>query len=201
MIKIESLEEIKVKEVEEKKERKEEISSVALERPYVVDAKVYKLKSNFARHSIFITIGYIKQDGKVRPFEIFINSKDLTRAAEFAALTRLLSAIFRRSEDPTFIIEELRSIYDPNGKAYLKNGRVITSLYGEIANVIEDFFIEMGIIKKEENKVFLNYKNEKVEEIDISHLQICPKCGTKTLKVESGCYYCINPSCGYTKCE
>jgi len=196
------IKEIKRETVPEKVAKEEKISK-PLERPYVIDAKVYKLKSRFAEHSIFITIGYIKEGNKVRPFEIFINSKDLTRAAEFAVLTRLLSAIFRRFEDPIFILEELRSIYDPNKVGYWKNGKYIHSLYGEIAEVIEEFFREMGIIKKEEEKKNEEkLKFEKATNIqELNLFQICPHCNLRTLKIEGNCYTCVNPDCGYTKCD
>lgn len=218
MIKIGSFE-YKIKELKDlnKEEIKEErVEKAPLERPYVIDAKVYKLKSRYVEHSIFITIGYIKEGDKVRPFEIFINSKDLSRAAEFTVLTRLLSAIFRRFEDPVFILEELRSVYDPNRIGYWKNGRFIHSLYGEIAEVIEEFFKEMGIIKLQESSTNveikvnisaslespkLSLKTKEPSEIDLSLFQICPKCNLRTLKVEGGCYTCINPDCGYTKCD
>ncbi|MEM5820144.1 MAG: hypothetical protein QW678_00630 [Candidatus Aenigmatarchaeota archaeon] len=193
----------KIKEVSDKKELKElkETSlTKPLERPYVIDAKVYKLKSKFVKHSIFVTIGYIKDGNKVRPFEIFLNSKDLTKAAEFAILTRLLSAIFRRTDDPTFILEELRSVYDPNGTGYFKNGKYIASFYCELAEVLEEFFIEMGILKKEKKEENKNLDFNIKEDIN-DKFQICPKCGMKTLKVEEGCYTCINPECGYTKCN
>ena len=196
------IKEIKRETVPEKVAKEEKISK-PLERPYVIDAKVYKLKSRFAEHSIFITIGYIKEGNKVRPFEIFINSKDLTRAAEFAVLTRLLSAIFRRFEDPIFILEELRSIYDPNKVGYWKNGKYIHSLYGEIAEVIEEFFREMGIINKEEEKKNEEkLKFEKATNIqELNLFQICPHCNLRTLKIEGNCYTCVNPDCGYTKCD
>jgi hypothetical protein len=213
MIKLNSYE-IKIREVKdlskqsELETKEEKVGKAPLERPYVIDAKVYKLKSRFVEHSIFITIGYIKYDDKIRPFEIFINSKDLSRAAEFTMLTRLLSAIFRRFEDPVFILEELRSIYDPNRIGYWKNNRFIHSLYGEIAEVIEEFFKEMGIMKTETAseksgeagiKLMIEEKDESKE--DLSLFQICPKCNLRTLKVEGGCYTCVNPECGYTKCD
>ena len=75
-------------------------------RPDVVDAKVYKLKSAFIKNSVFVTMSYIKHEDQIRPIEIFINSKDLTRAPEYVVLTRLISAIFRRSPNPLFILEE-----------------------------------------------------------------------------------------------
>ncbi len=228
MIKLDSFD-FEIKEVKKKQEQetvlqKEKVSAVPLERPYQIDGKIYKLKSRFVAHSIFITIGYIRDGNKVRPFEIFINSKDLSRAAEFTMLTRLLSAIFRRFEDPVFILEELRSVYDPNRIGYWitldekgEKRRYIHSLYGEIAEVIEQFFREMGIIK-EENQTTQQFTTtiqekeikpkiqesipekiyEGVDELNL--FQICPVCNLRTLKIEGGCYTCINPECGYTKC-
>ncbi len=184
------------------------------ERPYVLNARVYKLKSVFVDSAVYVTITYIEEEGKKRPFEIFINSKDLTRAAEYSVLTRLISAIFRRSEDPTFILEELKSIYDPNG-GRMKNGRYLPSFYAEIADVLEEFFADIGLIKKRENKLkkitlfsfgSSSKKDSEAESQDPSdtpddNLRICPKCGQRTLKVENGCMTCINPDCGYSKCD
>ncbi len=227
MIKLDSFD-FEIKEVKKKQEQesvlqKERASTAPLERPYQIDGKIYKLKSRFVAHSIFITIGYIRDGNKVRPFEIFINSKDLSRAAEFTMLTRLLSAIFRRFEDPVFILEELRSVYDPNRIGYWINldekgekRRYIHSLYGEIAEVIEQFFKEMGIMKDENQGIQQSITNVKEKEIkleipeskgkiseemfELNLFQICPVCNLRTLKIEGGCYTCINPECGYTKC-
>ena len=80
-------------------------------RPEVVDAKVYKLKSAFVKNSVFITLGYITENDILRPVEIFINSKDLTKTPEYVVLTRLISAIFRRSGDPMFILFQLANHY------------------------------------------------------------------------------------------
>ncbi len=191
-------------EVEELVEVKEQspIKALKEERPFVLNAKVYKLKSGFVDYAIYITLTYIEdEDGKKRPFEIFINSKDLTRAAEYAVLTRLISAIFRRSEDPSFILEELKSIYDPNG-GYFKEGKYVSSIYAELADVLEKFFVEIGLIKKREKKKqekFLSLNLDK--ESGNASLRICPKCNQKTLKLESGCITCINPDCNYSKCD
>ncbi len=116
------------------------------ERPEVVKSITYKLKSHFVNHSIYITLGYIEMpDGRKRPLEIFINSKDLTKTAEFALLGRLLSAIFRRTPNPVFILEELNSLFDPNG-GYLSNGRFYASIYAEIAEIIERFFRDIQLL-------------------------------------------------------
>ncbi len=117
-----------------------------LERPDVVEARVYRLRSGFVRHNVYITLGWIEQGGQRRPIEIFFNSKDLTRSPEYAILTRLISALFRKSTDPAFILEELRGIHDPAGGVY-KNGRYMLSFYAEVAEVIERFFHDVGILR------------------------------------------------------
>ncbi|MCB0282575.1 MAG: hypothetical protein KDF60_08340 [Calditrichaeota bacterium] len=175
------------------------------ERPGIVEAKVYKLRSGFVKHSVYVTLGYIEQNGKKRPIEIFINSKDLTKSAEYAVLTRLISAIFRKSANPTFILEELSSIHDPNG-GYHRNGRFVHSFYSEVADVIERFFLEIGVIEKEPKTV----KTEKAvaakpkqELVDVANteFQICPDCSDRSVKMENGCLTCVNPECGYSKCD
>ena len=107
-------------------------------RPEVVDAKVYKLKSAFVKNSVFITLSYVNDNGVLSPIEIFINSKDLTKTSEYVVLTRLISAIFRRSTNPMFILEELQGIFDPNGGSF-KEGKYYHSFYSEIADVIKRF--------------------------------------------------------------
>jgi len=178
------------------------------ERPAIVNAKVYKLKSGFVKHSVYITLGYIEQNGKKRPIEVFLNSKDLTKIPEYAVLTRLISAIFRKSADPTFILEELTSIYDPNG-GYHRNGKFIHSFYSEVADVIERFLIEIGIVKKETKQPAtqtITIAEDPVEDtpqrnIANMEFQICPDCSDRSVKMENGCLNCVNPDCGYSKCD
>ena len=176
------------------------------ERPGIVEAKVYKIKSGFVKHSVYITLGYIVQNGKKRPIEIFLNSKDLTKNAEYAVLTRLISAIFRKSANPTFILEELSSIHDPNG-GYHRNGKFIHSFYSEVADVIERFFVEIGVIDKEPKKVVaeaMSITSAPVKEASLltnSEFQICPDCSDRSVKMENGCLTCVNPECGYSKCD
>ena len=116
-------------------------------RPEVIDAKVYKLKSSFVKYSVFITLSYVKDNSGIRPMEIFINSKDLTRAPEYVMLTRLISAVFQRSDDPRFVLEELQGIFDPNGGKF-KDGKYYHSFYAEIADVIERFLFDVSIIER-----------------------------------------------------
>lgn len=167
-------------------------------RPEVLSARVYKLKSSFVEDSLYITLAYVENaDRTKRPFELFINSKDLTKSAEYTVLTRLISSIFRRSDDPTFIIEELNSIFDPNG-GHFKEGKYYHSIYGEIGDVIALFFHDIGILKRKVHQ-------PKAPMLQIQHehndFKVCPKCSKKTLKVENGCNTCINPECAFSRCD
>ena len=131
-----------------KKDQSISISSISrIHRPEVLDAKVYKLKSLFVKCSVFITLSYVKDNSGIRPMEIFINSKDLTRAPEYVMLTRLISAVFQRSDNPMFVLEELQGIFDPNGGKF-KDGKYYHSFYAEIADVIERFLFDVGIIER-----------------------------------------------------
>ena len=135
-----------------KKDQSKSVSSISRTyRPEVIDAKVYKLKSSFVRYSVFITLSYVKDNSGIRPMEIFINSKDLTRAPEYVMLTRLISAIFQRSDDPIFILEELQGIFDPNG-GIIKDGKYYHSFYAEIADVIERFLFDVGIVEQPDTR-------------------------------------------------
>ena len=180
--------------------RQESGETVIGTRPDVTEARVYRLRSGFVNNSVFITLGYIREEGKNRPIEIFINSKDLTRAAEYAVLTRLISAIFRKSTDPTFILEELRGIYDPNG-GYFKDGKYIHSFYAEIAKVIEQFFEDIGVTPAKGGAVPASTVVPQAPEDGLSALKICPKCGERSVKIENGCMACVNEECGYSKCD
>jgi len=176
-------------------------------RPEVVDAKVYKLKSAFVKNSVFITLSYVKEDSEIKPIEIFINSKDLTRAPEYVVLTRLVSAIFRRSHDPMFILEELQGIFDPNGGTF-KEGKYYHSFYAEIADVIERFFFDVGIIelpdaRPVEDNGTSNTIVQAKEEGNSGNIKfrVCKECNNRTLKTENGCDSCMDPDCGYSKCD
>jgi len=176
-------------------------------RPEVVNAKVYKVKSAFVKNAVFITLSYVDTHSGREPIEIFINSKDLNRSAEYVVLTRLISAIFRRASDPMFILEELHGIHDPNGGSF-KDGKYFHSFYAEVADIIERFFYDVNIIsKKEENKSNNSVTNEdpvvvsnQPNENDMNKaFRICPTCSSKSLKTENGCDTCVE--CGYSKCD
>jgi ribonucleoside-diphosphate reductase alpha chain len=202
MIELKTMEEVKIKTLVPVELASEKLNTLKKEpRQDVLNAKVYKLKSSFVDYAIYITLSYkLDDNGNRIPYEIFINSKDLTKSAEYAVLTRLISAVFRRSEDPTFIIEELKSIYDPNG-GHFKEGRYYPSIYAEIGDILEKFFYDIGIMKKKERKGMSEEpSSQKKDEVNLE-LKICPKCGQKSLKLEGGCMSCMNPDCGYSKCD
>ena len=207
----------KVKEVQVKDiTQKENVSSPSTNsaiRPEVVNAKVYKVKSAFVKNAVFITLSYIDTHSGRKPIEIFINSKDLNRSAEYVVLTRLISAIFRRATNPMFILEELHGIHDPNGGSF-KDGKYYHSFYAEVADVIERFFYDVDIIKKEDlNQSSENQEDKKkninqidddlikvVNDLEVnSEFRICPTCSSKSLKTENGCDMCME--CGYSKCD
>ncbi|NKB25089.1 MAG: hypothetical protein GKR87_12080 [Kiritimatiellae bacterium] len=171
-----------------------------LTRPEVVDAKVYKLKSAFVKNAVFITLSYVKDQYGLHPVEIFINSKDLTRAPEYVVLTRLISAIFRKSADPMFILEELRGICDPNGGSF-KQGKYYHSFYAEIADAIERFFLDVGIIEQPSPSPTKNTEPAISTLTENTRFQLCPECSNRTLKTENGCDMCIDEQCGYSKCD
>lgn len=182
------------------------------ERPDVVDARVYKLRSGFVKHNVYITLGWVVEHGRKRPVEIFFNSKDLTRSPEYAILTRLISALFRKSEDASFILEELRGIHDPNGGVY-RNGRYMHSFYAEVAEVIERFFYDVGILSPKvqdfagvEGEAVVDMLEAPAEQLAVENkaegneqFKFCPECQERTLVLENGCDKCM--SCGYSKCD
>ena len=207
----------KIQAINQKENQKKEVSSsdsAATIRPEVVNAKVYKIKSAFVKNAVFITLSYIDTHMGRRPIEIFINSKDLSRSADYVVLTRLISAIFRRASNPMFILDELHGIQDPNGGSF-KNGKYVLSFYSEVAYVIERFFYDVNIIEKkdvdnyidnEENdnkeKELVEMPNPKVTDnyLGLNDIfKICPSCRDKSLKLENGCDICM--ACGYSKCD
>ena len=204
----------KIKEIQSKgnKSKASSSSSNSAIRPEVVNAKVYKVKSAFVKNAVFITLSYVDTHSGRKPIEIFINSKDLNRSAEYVVLTRLISAIFRRATDPMFILEELHGIHDPNGGSF-KDGKYYHSFYAEVADVIERFFYDVNIIEKPDDQVTTNTETTqqavpvKVDNNQSSNshndlnavFKICPECSGKSLKMENGCDMCVE--CGYSKCD
>jgi len=204
----------KIKEIQSKgnKTKASSSSSNSAIRPEVVNAKVYKVKSAFVKNAVFITLSYVDTHSGRKPIEIFINSKDLNRSAEYVVLTRLISAIFRRATDPMFILEELHGIHDPNGGSF-KDGKYYHSFYAEVADVIERFFYDVNIIEKSDDQITRDTETKQqavpvqVDKNQSSNsyndlntvFKICPECSGKSLKMENGCDMCVE--CGYSKCD
>lgn len=161
-------------------------------RPPELVGNTYKIKSPLTEHALYVTINDIEINDKRYPFEIFINSKSLEHQQWIIAITRLISALFRNSPtgmDISFIVTELRSVFDPNGGYTLKHRRV-PSLVSEIGDVIEKHLIKLGII--EDNKILL------VESPPNTKFRECPSCNNISLVMLDGCWTCN--SCGYSKC-
>ncbi len=132
-------------EVKEELEVSNAEKEIIQPRPIELIGKTYKIKTPLSAQGLYITINDIKEpNGKIRPFEIFINSKNLQHYSWMVAMTRLISAVFRRTSDPSFLVEELKCIFDPNG-GYFKNGKYIPSLVAEIGEVIQQHLDSIGI--------------------------------------------------------
>ncbi|TNJ11113.1 NrdJb [Aeromonas veronii] len=188
-------------------------------RPERLMGTTYKLKTpeHVSEHSLFITINdIILNEGTVhetrRPFEIFINSKSLEHYQWIVALTRIISAVFRKGGDVTFLVEELRSVFDPKG-GYWNKGKYVPSLIAEIGNVIESHLTEIGMLKApgldEHQQAFLAEKQAELKAAQEAEEQqagsgfpanaaLCYKCHTKALVLKDGCMTCFN--CGDSKC-
>ena len=168
-----------------------------LERPEQLDGKTYKIKWPESDHAIYITMNDIMQNGERRPFEIFINSKNMEHFAWTVALTRMISAVFRRGGEISFVVEELKAVFDPRGGAWMER-RYIPSLLAAIGEVIEKHMIEIGFLPKEKSfsknvesgENILNFRNEKGNS--------CPSCGSLGMLRQEGCDVCT--ACGHSKC-
>ena len=144
------------------------------------------------------------QDGRRRPFEIFINSKNMEHYAWTVALTRMISAVFRRGGDVSFVVEELKAVFDPRGGQWVK-GQYVPSILAAIGGVIESHLIEIGFIADKNTHLHPDESDAKVvavseggNEAPVPGMASCPKCGAPSLIRSEGCNTCI--SCGYSKC-
>jgi ribonucleoside-diphosphate reductase alpha chain len=196
--------------LEVKKEKKETVAvaeDAPLARPETLPGLTYKLRWPESDHAIYITVNDIMaDDGKGRaqrrPFEVFINSKNMEHYAWTVALTRMISAVFRRGGDVSFVVEELKAVFDPRGGQWM-NGRYVPSLLAAIGDVIEQHMIEIGFLPdtnpRRSDKV-VNLKDvQKEAPARDGRMRACPKCGTYALLRQEGCDSCT--SCGYSKCS
>ncbi|MDF3415801.1 adenosylcobalamin-dependent ribonucleoside-diphosphate reductase [Sulfitobacter sp. M57] len=170
--------------------------SEPLDRPEELEGNTYKVKWPDSEHAIYITINDIVLNGHRRPFEVFINSKNMEHFAWTVALTRMVSAVFRRGGDVSFVVEELKAVFDPRGGAWM-GGKYIPSILAAIGGVIEQHLIATGFIAGEGMGLKTDPQAQVVG-LDAPRGQACSSCGQYDLRMVEGCMTC--GSCGYSKC-
>jgi len=214
----------KVIKPEEEKATVEEAAELNIERmnenvarPELLLGSTYKIKTPQSEHALYITINdmILNQDTEHeerRPYEVFINSKNMEHFQWVLALTRVISAVFRKGGDITFMVEELKAVFDPKGGYFKKGGVYMPSLVAEIGHAIEQHMKQIGMLKSLEfdahQKQFLADKRAEFEAAHSAdtaensdfpeQAQLCTKCQTKALVLLDGCMTCLN--CGDSKC-
>ncbi len=192
-----------------------------LERPEMLMGSTYKMKTPLSEHALYVTINdFVLNPGTEhevrRPFEVFINSKNMDHFQWIVALTRIISAVFRKGGDVTFLVEELRSVFDPRGGYFKKGGKYMPSLVAEIGDAIDGHMRMIGLIKDdgldEHQRRHIADKRAQFEAVRNPGLtetepgdpfppgaHLCSKCHTKAVIVMDGCLTCLN--CGESKCS
>jgi len=186
-----------------------------------LEGSTYKIKTPLDDHAMYVTINDIilnpgTEHEQRRPFEIFINSKNMDHFQWIVALTRLMSAVFRKGGDVTFLAEELQAVFDPKGGYFKPGGKFMPSIIAEIGAVIEHHLQKIGLMEKEElseqQQLILDQKRAEAEasaqkrtendtEADGEYpasATLCNKCHTKAVVIMDNCATCL--SCGYSKC-
>ena len=190
-----------------------------LERPQMLHGSTYKIMTPLSDHALYVTINDIilnpgtKHELR-RPFELFINSKNMDHFQWIVALTRIISAVFRKGGDVTFLVEELRSVFDPHGGYFKKGGKFMPSLVAEIGDVLESHLKMIGLLKDnlmdEHQKKLIREKrmeySQKHQELNTPEsgdfpesAVLCKKCMTKAMVYLDNCLTCLN--CGESKCS
>ena len=189
-----------------------------VERPEMLLGSTYKIKTPQSEHALYITINDLvlnqgTEHEERRPYEVFINSKNMEHFQWVLALTRVISAIFRKGGDMTFLVEEMKGVFDPKGGYFKKGGVYMPSLVAEIGTAIESHMKIIGLIKPDElSEHQKQYLAEKRQEFEAKQNQattntdadfpekavLCPKCNTKAMVLMDGCMTCLN--CGDSKC-
>ena len=189
-----------------------------------LEGSTYKIKTPLDDHAMYVTINDITLNAGTeheqrRPFEIFINSKNMDHFQWIVALTRLMSAVFRKGGDVTFLAEELQAVFDPKGGYFKPGGKFMPSILAEIGAVIEHHLQKIGLMEKEtlseQQQLLLKQKRAEAEAAydvrqAIAHgnnteesgypasAKLCNKCNTKAVIIMDSCATCL--SCGYSKC-
>ena len=170
--------------------------SEPLERPAALEGQTYKVKWPATEHALYITINDVIISGHRRPFEVFINSKNMEHFAWTVALTRMISAVFRRGGDISFVVEELKAVFDPRGGAWM-GGKYIPSILAAIGAVIEQHLIATGFIAGEGLGLKIDPQVEAVA-VGERPRKSCESCGSYDLRMVEGCMIC--GGCGNSKC-
>jgi ribonucleoside-diphosphate reductase alpha chain len=170
--------------------------SEPLDRPQSLEGHTYKLKWPDSEHAIYLTINDIIIGGHRRPFEVFINSKNMEHYAWTLALTRMISAVFRRGGNVSFVVEELKAVFDPRGGAWVQ-GKYIPSILAAIGGVIETHMVATGFLEGEGMGLKSDPKAEVVT-LNTPRGKACPSCGQFEMQMVEGCMTCR--SCGHSKC-
>lgn len=191
----------------------------SVQRPDMLVGSTYKVKTPVTEHAMYITINdIILNEGTEhearRPFEVFINSKNMDNFQWVVALTRLISAVFRKGGDTTFMVEELKAVFDPKGGYFKPGGVFMPSIVAEIGHCIERHMQMIGMIKADNlddhQKAFLEKKRAEIDAAQgksdgkkeegafPESASVCAKCSTKALVLMDGCMTCL--SCGDSKC-
>ena len=178
--------------------------SEPLDRPTELEGATYKLKWPDSEHAIYITVNDLVVAGHRRPFEVFINSKNMEHFAWTVALTRMISAVFRRGGDVSFVVEELKAVFDPRGGAWM-GGKYVPSILAAIGGVIEKHLVAIGFMEGEGLGLKSDPKADPkadgmadVVAIGAKRGRACTSCGSYDLRMVEGCMTCA--SCGYSKC-
>ncbi len=189
-----------------------------LERPEVLVGSTYKVKTPISDHAMYVTINDIvlnqgTEHEKRRPFEIFINSKNLDHYQWIVALTRIISAVFRKGGDVTFLVDELKAVFDPRGGYWQPGGKFMPSIIAELGYIVEKHLIAIGLLQAsdldEAQKELIAKKRAEFEESRKQQdafsrseypegAQLCNKCNTVAAVMMDGCMTCL--SCGDSKC-
>jgi len=178
-----------------------------LERDDILEGSTYKIKTPHSDHAMYITINDVivnfgTADEHRRPFEIFINSKNMEHFMWIVALTRITSAIFRKGGDITFLVEELKAVFDPRGGYYKRGGKYMPSIVAEIGEVIQQHLVSIGMMEGQLNTVELQAKRKEAQEKlgsdGIAKGQQCDKCGAMSVVRLDNCNCCLD--CGDSKC-
>ena len=169
-----------------------------LDRPQTLEGNTYKLKWPDSEHAIYVTVNDVIINGHRRPFEVFINSKNMEHFAWTVALTRMISAVFRRGGDVSFVVEELKAVFDPRGGAWVQ-GKYIPSILAAIGGVLEQHMVAIGFLAGEGMALKEDPQAMKqVVNLGESRGKACPSCGQFDLQMVEGCMTCR--SCGHSKC-